>query len=244
LPVRYPHEGFIAGIGTVDDHEVIILKCQQCGIDAYMGFTCRRCGGYFCTKDHLPENHNCAFRNLKSDEIQVRMQLEHGTTPRIERFPNQPSYNDRKYSPDNTLPRDYDDEEENNSGRFAASRPVVNMSMYLLIFVIFAIMDVINLALFPTILTALPVIVHGVFLPLLLYIVYKQRRGEVPPNIMVTFMQLLIAYMIVYLTTEIIMAAMFGNFFTVGIDVFIGICMVIMWSRVLQQMKYVFGRQQ
>ena len=172
------------------------------------------------------------------------MQLEHGTTPRFERSPNEPSFNERKYSPDNTLPRNYDDEEENDSKRFVASRPAVNMSMYLLIFVIFAIMDIINLALFPTILTALPVIVHGVFLPLLLYIIYKLRRGEVPPSIMVTFIQLLIAYMIVYLITEIIAAAVLGNFFTIGMDVFIGICMVIMWRRVLQQMKYMLGRQQ
>jgi hypothetical protein len=223
---------------------VVILKCQQCGMDAYMGFTCKRCGGYFCTKDHLPEHHNCAFRNMKNDEIQVRMQLEQATAPRYDRSPNEPYYNERKYAPDNTSSRDYDDEAENNNGSYAARSPASNMSIYLLIFVIFAIMDVINLALLPTILSALPVIVHGIFLPLLLYIVYKQRRGEVPPSIMITFIQFLIAYMIAYLATEIIVAAIFGNYFTIGIDVFIGACMVIMWSRVLQQMKYVFGRQE
>jgi len=181
---------------------------------------------------------------MKSEELQVRMQLDNRAMPRFERPSNEPSFNERKYSKGNNLPREYDDEEEDKGGRFVAGGPALNLSMYLLIFVIFAVMDVINAILIPTFWTALPLIVHGVFLPYLFYIAYKQRRGDFPPSIMVTFIQLLIVYMIIYLVTEIIVAAFFGNVFTIGIDVFIGICLVIMWRRVLQQMKYMFGQQQ
>jgi hypothetical protein len=223
------------------------LKCQACGKDAYMGFTCKRCGGYFCTKDRLPENHNCAFRNMKTDEIQVRMQLENNrSSPRFERFapPNETSFNERKYYPDNTGQRDYDDEEDANSGRFIARTPMINWTIYLLLFVVFAVMDFILLLYNPTIWMALPLIVHGVFLPFLFYIAYKIRRRELPPKGFVTFIQLIIAYMIVYMIAEIIVAIQMVNYVMIGIYITIGICMVLVWSRVLQQMKYVFGRQQ
>lgn len=181
---------------------------------------------------------------MKSDDIQVRMQLDNRTVPRFERPPNEPPLNERNYSQDYKASREYDDDEEDKGGRFVARGPAVNLSMYLLIFVFFAIMDFINLIIVPTIWTALPLIVHGVFLPLLFYIVYKQRQGDFSPRIMVTFIQLLIVYMIVYLITDIIVAGIFGYFLTIAVDIFIGFCMVMMWRRVLQQMKYMLGRQQ
>ncbi|HME53067.1 MAG TPA: AN1-type zinc finger domain-containing protein [Candidatus Lokiarchaeia archaeon] len=225
------------------------MKCQACGKDAYMGFTCKRCGGYFCTKDRLPENHNCAFRNMKSDEIQVRMQLENNrSSSRFERpLPNETSsFNERRNYPNypgNQGPRDFDDEEDANSGRFIARTPMMNWMFYLLLFVIFAVMDFIFLLNYPTIWMALPLIVHGVFLPFLFYIAYKQRRRELPPKGFVTFIQLIIVYMVVYMIAEIIVAISMRNYVMIGIYITIGVCMVVVWSRVLQQMKYVFGRQ-
>jgi len=224
------------------------MKCQACGKDAYMGFTCKRCGGYFCTKDRLPENHNCAFRNMKSDEIQVRMQLENNSRPsaRFERpYANETSssFNERKNYPDNQGPRDYDDEEDASGGRFITRGPAMDLTLWLLIFVVFAVMDFIFLLYNFYFVMALPLIVHGVFLPFLFTIAYKQRRGLLPPRAIFTFIQTIIAYMIVYMVAEIIVAISIGNFIMIGIYVFIGVLMVLVWSRVLQQLKYVLGRQ-
>jgi Zn-dependent protease len=36
-----------------------VVKCKQCGVDAYMPFQCPYCGEYFCTEHRLPENHEC-----------------------------------------------------------------------------------------------------------------------------------------------------------------------------------------
>lgn len=183
---------------------------------------------------------------MKTDEIQVRMQLENNrSSPRFERYtPNETSFNERKYYPDNSGSRDYDDEEDANSGRFIARTPMIDWTIYLLLFVVFAVMDFIFLLYNPTIWMALPLIVHGVFLPFLFYIAYKQRRRELPPKGFVTFIQLIIVYMVVYMIAEIIVAITMVNYVMIGIYITIGVCMVLVWSRVLQQMKYVFGRQQ
>ncbi len=34
-------------------------KCSYCGIDVSLPFTCKLCGGKFCGKHRLPENHEC-----------------------------------------------------------------------------------------------------------------------------------------------------------------------------------------
>ena len=108
---------------------------------------------------------------------------------------------------------------------------------YLLVFYFFIVTDLANLIIIPTILTALPMIIHAVFLPLLLYIVYKQRHGVILPTTMIAYVQLLIMYMITYLVTGFVVAIILSNFFTIGIDAVIGICMLSIWYKVLQQMQ-------
>ncbi|RLE62337.1 MAG: hypothetical protein DRN53_04190 [Thermoprotei archaeon] len=36
-----------------------MVRCQYCGKEVYLYFRCKYCGGYFCVKHHLPENHDC-----------------------------------------------------------------------------------------------------------------------------------------------------------------------------------------
>ncbi|MHA1309612.1 MAG: AN1-type zinc finger domain-containing protein [Candidatus Helarchaeota archaeon] len=36
-----------------------MTNCQKCGKEVYMPFKCKYCGGLFCSKHRLPENHNC-----------------------------------------------------------------------------------------------------------------------------------------------------------------------------------------
>ncbi|MFX0058032.1 MAG: AN1-type zinc finger domain-containing protein, partial [Candidatus Heimdallarchaeota archaeon] len=36
--------------------------CEQCGVEiGYLPFKCKYCGGTFCKKHRLPENHQCTF---------------------------------------------------------------------------------------------------------------------------------------------------------------------------------------
>ncbi|MBN2153594.1 MAG: hypothetical protein JW839_19215 [Candidatus Lokiarchaeota archaeon] len=225
------------------------MKCAHCGKDAYLGFQCKRCGGYFCAKDRLPENHNCAFRSMRSDEVAMRLQLEHELEPKVSRRApyTDASGNERRMYQDRGEPRPYDDEDDEESEGRVPFRGMgvggLDLMFSLVIFVIFAGMDLIFFLITPTPFLLFPLIVHGVFLPFLFYIAVKQRRGEFPPRIMVTFIQLIIAYMVVYMGAEIVVALVLGNILMIGIYLFIGILMVFIWSRVLQQLKYVFGRQ-
>jgi hypothetical protein len=211
-----------------------------------MGFTCKRCGGYYCSKDRLPENHSCAFKGMKNEEVEVRMQLERGNTSRAEaKQPyNENPGTERRYYQEKGEPRGFeDDDEEYDSGRYRVGGSPVRMDLTftLLIFVIFAVIDAVFLLMQPILVMALPLIVHGAFLPFLFYIAIKQKRGQFPPRIIVTFIQLVIAYMVVYMGAEIVVAFVMGNFLMIGIYLFIGIMMVMIWSRLLQQLKYVFG---
>lgn len=35
------------------------MKCDKCGIEAFLPFKCQYCGGHFCSEHRLPENHQC-----------------------------------------------------------------------------------------------------------------------------------------------------------------------------------------
>ncbi len=223
------------------------MKCNHCNKDTYLGFQCKRCGGYFCAKDRLPENHNCAFKSMKSEEVSIRMQLEHEGEPRpAQRAPNNDAPgNERRFYQDKGEPRPYDEDEEDES-RYPVRGAVaggMDLTFSLMIFVVFAIMDFVFFLVYPDPIMMVILIVHCGFLPFLFYIAIKQKRGEFPPRIIVTFIQLIIAYMIVYIGAEIVVALFRSQFVMIGIYLFIGILMVFIWSRVLQKLKYVFGRQ-
>ncbi len=36
-----------------------MARCDYCGAEVDLPFKCKYCGGTFCVKHHLPENHNC-----------------------------------------------------------------------------------------------------------------------------------------------------------------------------------------
>ena len=36
-----------------------MVKCDYCGVEVALPFKCRYCGGNFCARHHLPENHDC-----------------------------------------------------------------------------------------------------------------------------------------------------------------------------------------
>ncbi len=184
---------------------------------------------------------------MKSEEVSIRMQLEHDgeSRPAQHVSKNEAPGNERRFYQDKGEPRNYDDDEEYD-GRYPVGGGVaggMDLTFSLMIFVVFAIMDLVFFLIYPNVFMILPLIVHGAFLPFLFYIAIKQKRGEFPPRIMLTFIQLIIAYMVVYMGAEIVVAIVSFNYVMIGIYLFIGILMVFIWSRVLQQLKYVFGRQ-
>ncbi|MEX2680861.1 MAG: AN1-type zinc finger domain-containing protein [Candidatus Sigynarchaeota archaeon] len=223
-------------------------KCAHCNKDAYLGFQCKRCGGYFCAKHRLPETHNCAFKNMKSEEVAIRMQLEKGGERRAtQRMPiNDTPENERRMYGDKSEPRAYEDDEEDSDVSMRLGGGMVgsvNLVFGLVVFLIFAGMDLAFFLMFQNPFMLLPLIVHAVFLPFLFYIAIKQKRGLLPPKAMVGFIQLIIGYMLVYTGVEIVVAIVQGNFLMIGIYLFFGICLLVFLNRVLQQLKYVLGRQ-
>ena len=38
-----------------------MVKCDYCGKEVDLPFTCPYCGGHFCAEHRLPENHECLF---------------------------------------------------------------------------------------------------------------------------------------------------------------------------------------
>jgi len=61
--------------------------CEHCGEEiGYLPFNCNYCGGTFCKRDRLPENHNCTFELKHKPVIQGsprkgRQKYQDATTP-------------------------------------------------------------------------------------------------------------------------------------------------------------------
>ena len=47
------------------------MKCQICGIEVTMPYTCPHCGGQFCSQHRLPENHTCPQINQARTQRQT-----------------------------------------------------------------------------------------------------------------------------------------------------------------------------
>lgn len=214
-----------------------------------MGFSCKRCGGYFCASHRLPEAHDCEFSNMSKEELALRAQLEkevrnpRGQAPvkemyrdrPVERASDGPERSDRSDRVDRV---EFDDDED-YEGRYMARGPVsIDLSLTLLIFIIFAITDAIYMSFNPFMFFAM--IVHASFLPFLMYMVFKQRRGEFPPRSILTYLQVVITYMAVYVGVKIIVNLLVFDLISVAINLLIGIFMIFMFNRVLQQLRYAF----
>jgi len=52
-----------------------LTKCSICGKEVYMPFKCKYCGGLFCSKHRLPENHDCKrLDDSIAPEVEVEIQ--------------------------------------------------------------------------------------------------------------------------------------------------------------------------
>jgi predicted nucleic acid binding AN1-type Zn finger protein len=72
------------------------MRCSHCGktISKAFTFKCKHCGGIFCSKCRLPENHKCsAKRDIKPinnviiiNPVAVEEPYLHMTTEEVEQF--------------------------------------------------------------------------------------------------------------------------------------------------------------
>jgi len=52
-------------------------KCECCGDMIVLPFKCNFCGGKFCSKHRLPENHSCRFQPARTPLGQWKAKYEH-----------------------------------------------------------------------------------------------------------------------------------------------------------------------
>lgn len=207
--------------------------CDHCGAEMYMDFTCKRCGGTFCTKCRIAEMHACPNKNMSQEDIAIRAYLDMNGPP-------------RRYAPEETPPiatRDGQGDEQRRGRLFGSDifgdeeedgarpgprdvKPVVNMNavLTLLPLIVFLGIDVLYFVLLPNPLFAIPLGIHAVFLPWLLYEIRKIKRTENPtPEMLLQYMWVTAFYMLVYFGLKLTISVLIGDFISVMIFSFFGI---------------------
>ena len=197
--------------------------CDYCKDEAYLGFTCRRCNGYFCQKHRLPEMHECTRirmdPRLPGEKKKIALENKGTSQTAPQEVPEKKIYNAS---------------ELNLDGDTGVSRVRVPMKLNLFLplipFVLFAIFDVI--ALISGQFTALVSLgIHAVFLPALFYNARKFSRGKVNFKSMATFYKSIFAYALIYISTSIMLSILIGDVFGLLIFILVGFQMLLWWAR-------------
>jgi hypothetical protein len=214
-----------------------------------MGFTCKRCGQYFCASDRLPEAHDCVFKYLTPQDILVR-QLVQGEPSLMPSRPPGPSWVEpgpRFAAGTRTNTIKFDDELDDtgnaNNEPGAALNPVADFSSLLFALTFFSFFDTIFLVFSGSILLFLPIIFHVVFLPMLFWIASKQKRAILPPRSIVSFVKDVIIYLVSWFSAEVIVAIFDGDLIMIVISLFTTIIMLLMLFSLLQRLKHVLGNK-
>ncbi|MHA1681722.1 MAG: hypothetical protein ACTSUE_11990 [Promethearchaeota archaeon] len=160
----------------------------------------------------------------------MKLQLEKSSLRKHEPPREKQRYKSRFQRMDN-----FDEEEEEENRRYMGSPVRIDFSITLVIFLIFAILDVIYFMFISNILLIFPLIVHGIFLPVLFSMSYKQKQGKTPVGGIVIFLKLIITYMIVYMIVKIIVSFLSNDPFSATIYIIIGLVMTLMWLKILNQ---------
>ena len=177
---------------------------------------------------------------MAKEEVALKVQMKknnksYSSTPAYNPAPTK-SFNRKRGS-------DFFDDDEDYEKSYQRSPVGIDLSMTLFLFVIFLVTDLIGLVFMANgFFGFLPIIVHGVFLPVLFTIVYKQKKGDYPPRIIVTYLKIVIAYMIVYMIVKSIVALLppYIDVLSLVITLVIGGFMIYVYNRLLQQVKYMF----
>lgn len=62
-------------------------ECDYCGKEITMPYTCGYCGGSFCSKHRLPENHECSGLEKVSEESRRKGRIYRGISEDLEKEP-------------------------------------------------------------------------------------------------------------------------------------------------------------
>jgi hypothetical protein len=134
---------------------------------------------------------------------------------------------------------DDDDEMDQRFPQGGRAMPVgIDLSMSLLLFVIFLITDLISILYYPDPINLLPIFVDAVFLPVLLYISIKMKRGELPPGGIFLFIKTILTYLVVYIIVKVI-ADIFTPDQLLSLFITVLVCgiLIYFYNRILQQLK-------
>ncbi len=218
------------------------MDCDFCKKPAYLGFTCKRCGMYFCSKHRLPEAHDCALKDMNNNEVALKIQLERANNQGSKQTPYPATRARRPMYADDIAPKQFDDDDSEDE-EYNRPRVRVDLTTSLLVFVLFAAIDFIWFVSNPFfIFNLLPLIVHGAYLPVLFYIAQKQKRGELPPKFIFTYIQIIISYIVAFISVKIVAALLSFNPTTIMIVfffIFIGGFMIYQYKRLENQLRFV-----
>ena len=117
-----------------------------------------------------------------------------------------------------------------------------NVKIFLVIFVIFAVMDSLFLIVQPIAWLVLPLLVHAVFLPALFILATRDQGRELTLDDLTRFVAIITIYMMFYMISEVIVAIITSDFIIMIMYLFIGSFMILIWLFVLQKVKKI--RQQ
>lgn len=200
-----------------------------------MGFTCKRCSESFCSKHRLPENHECAFIDLKKEDLRLKIQLER----------NQKQTTNQSIAPNKKLYRNkiafrsskYDDEYEREN--YNPKLPfTIDLSINLKIFAFFAIMDVVLMLLYQNPLLIIPMVAHGIFLPIMFILVRKQQQDPYSAVLMSESLKIIILYSFIYFGLKIFISFFIGDFFSAIVYIGLSVFILYRWIKLLQKVNY------
>lgn len=212
-----------------------MVKCATCGRDIGLGFKCRRCGEYFCEKHRLPEIHDCPNKHLRPEDIAFKLLEERQLDQ--EDPTNEVQGNQQKPISTSFERMEFDDEEEGNSLQRASIPSSMNLSLSLLTYLIFVVIDVGFLFVPGGFLMIVPLIIHAVFLPYLYSLAQKQKKGQLTPEIFAIFVRAAFTYTIVYLIARVFVSILVRDYFTMFLLLLIGIRLILTWYQLAKLVK-------
>lgn len=198
-------------------------ECDYCGTQAYLGFTCWRCDGFFCKDHRLPEAHDCPYKNMRKDAIPFIKQYppvgQQGTATKRESYSKEDGK--RTVSSQEKISRpEFNDKESMTPAPGKAITLHLGTSMFM--FLVFIVLDVIAL-MYSGPIAFIPLGVHVAFLPRLISNMKGGglSTGPVLEGVKSLFRTYLI-YVSIYFITKIVVSFLVLDFITAVVFILIG----------------------
>ncbi|MHA1791662.1 MAG: AN1-type zinc finger domain-containing protein [Promethearchaeota archaeon] len=206
-----------------------MVTCAKCGKEVGMGFVCNRCGKTFCEKHRLPELHDCKYKGLKSEALPLINTIHYHDDGAIKNLSVTPISRLHVYSPND----EFEDQQP------PMMMPVIpNLMANLFLFGFFLVIDVFMMIFTRSVVAGLPLIVHGVFFPLIVHHFLLMKNRGASFKDLIQFTKLSVWYLGIYIITKIIVSLIMLDFITIFLMTLIGIRFVmtyISFSTIMKQ---------